>query len=98
VRPHLLVLPKVYTFKENPGMKNLSLKLDDKTYEETEKIIDNMKISRNRYINNAIAFYNQLQKRKLLADKLALESRLVQKESMKILAEFEMLDDEHTAV
>lgn len=79
-------------------MKNLSLKLDSKIYEETEKILGSMQISRNRYINNAIAFYNHLQKRKLLADKLAQESRLVQNESMKVLAEFEKLDDEHTAV
>jgi len=79
-------------------MKNLSLKLDDTVFEETEKISGKMRINRNRYINNAVSFYNQLQKRKLLAGKLALESKMVQKESMKVLAEFEKLDDEFTAV
>ena len=79
-------------------MKNLSLNLDDKTYEETEKIVGGLQISRNQYINKALAFYNLLQKRNLLADQLAEESRLVGNESLKILAEFENLDDEHTAI
>lgn len=79
-------------------MKNLSLKLDDVVFEETEKISSGLKINRNRYINNAVSLYNQLQKRKLLGAKLAAESKLVQKESMKVLAEFEQLDDENTAV
>ena len=79
-------------------MKNLSLKLNEKTFDETEKILQKMQISRNRYINNALAFYNHLQKRKLLANKLAEESRLVQNESMKVLEEFERLNDAHTTV
>jgi len=79
-------------------MKNLSLKLDDEIYNETEKLSVKLEINRNRYINNAVSFYNQLQKRKILAGKLAAESKLVQKESMKVLAEFEKLDDEHTAI
>lgn len=78
-------------------MKNLSLKLDDVVFEETEKISSGLKINRNRYINNAVSLYNQLQKRKLLGAKLAAESKLVQKESMKVLAESEQLDDENTA-
>jgi hypothetical protein len=79
-------------------MKNLSLKLDDEVFSETEKISVKLRVNRNRYINNAVSFYNQLQKRKMLAGKLAAESKLVQKESMKVLSEFEKLDDEHTAV
>lgn len=79
-------------------MKNLSLKLDDKTFAETEKILEGLQINRNRYINKALSFYNHLQKRKRLAAKLAAESHLVQAESMKVLAEFERLDDEATAI
>ncbi len=79
-------------------MKNLSLKLDDEIFDETEKISLRLNLNRNRYINKAVSFYNHLQNRKLLADKLASESKLVQKESMKVLAEFEILDDEHTAI
>lgn len=79
-------------------MKKLSLKPGDKTFRETEKIFEELQISRNRYISKALSFYNRLQKRKLLSAKLAAESRLVQNESMKVLAEFEILDDEATAV
>jgi len=79
-------------------MKNLSLKLDDAVFDETEKISGKMHLNRNRYINNAVSFYNHLQKRKLLAGKLAAESKMVRNESMKVLAEFEKLDDEYTAV
>lgn len=79
-------------------IKNLSLKLDDRTFEETEKILETLPINRNRYINKALSFYNHLQKRKQMAAKLAAESHLVRAESMKILAEFERLDDEATAV
>ena len=79
-------------------MKNLSLKLDDDVFNETENISVKLRVNRNRYINNAVSFYNQLQKRKMLAGKLAAESKLVQKESMNILAEFEKLEDEGAAI
>ena len=75
-------------------MKNLSLKMDEKTFLETERILIKVGKNRNRYINEAISFYNILQKRKLLSRQLIKESRLVRDESMKILAEFEMLNDE----
>lgn len=35
-------------------MKNLSLKLDDDIFQETEKIVKRIKKNRNRYINKAI--------------------------------------------
>ena len=75
-------------------MKTLSLKLDDSVFAETEQVINQFKISRNRYINEALDFYNKVQKRKILASKLEKESRLVNDESQKVLHEFEMLDHE----
>ena len=75
-------------------MKNLSLKLEDDIFRETEKIIAKVKKNRNRYINEAIAFYNTLHKRKLLSKQLSKESKLVSAESMKVLSEFEKLNDE----
>ncbi len=45
-------------------MKNIALKIDDSIFGETEKILTRIKISRNRYINEAIEFYNKVQKRK----------------------------------
>lgn len=75
-------------------MKNLSLKMDDSIFEETEKILSEVKKNRNRYINEAIEFYNLIEKRRILSKQLQKESRLVQNESMKILAEFESLENE----
>jgi hypothetical protein len=88
-----LVLPIVYTLIFDI-MKNLSLKMDDTVFEETEAILGRMKMTRNRYINEAVEFYNSLQKRKLLSKQLIKESRAVREESMKVLAEFEQLDNE----
>ena len=76
-------------------MKNLSLKLEDSIFAETEKIVMKVKKNRNRYINEAIEFYNKLHRRKLLSTQLSKESKLVSHESMKVLAEFEQLIDEN---
>jgi predicted transcriptional regulator len=74
-------------------MKTLSLKLDDAIFGETEKILSKIRKPRNRYINDAIEYYNKIQKRKLLALKIAKESELVRNESMSVLKEFEEIDN-----
>ena len=79
-------------------MKNLSLKLDDDIFMETEKIISKVRKNRNRYINEAIEFYNRLHRRRILGRQLAKESKLVSGDSMEILAEFEKLEDENRAI
>lgn len=76
-------------------MKNLSLKMDDTVFNETEKIIAKISKNRNRYINEAVEFYNLLQKKKIISRQLQKESKMVQEESMKVLAEFEKLRDEN---
>lgn len=75
-------------------MKNLSLKMDDTIFKETEIITARINKSRNRYINEAVQFYNLLQRRKLLSHQLQKESRIVREESMKVLAQFEKLQNE----
>lgn len=74
-------------------MKTLSLKLDDAVFQETESVLEEIKLSRNRYINEAVAYYNRLQRKRIIARMLKAESELVQKESMKVLAEFENLEE-----
>jgi hypothetical protein len=74
-------------------MKILSLKLDDEIFEDTEAITAELKLARNRYINEAVRIYNVVNKRRLLKKQLAKESKLVAKESMSILHEFESLVD-----
>ena len=76
-------------------MKTLSLKLDDNIFDETETLLTKVKKSRNRYINEAVDYYNRVNKRNLIARKLIKESKIVQKESLAVLAEFEALQDEN---
>jgi len=73
-------------------MKTVSLKIDDSIFGETEKILSRINIPRNRYINEAIEYYNKVQKRQILEKQLKTESELVKKESMKILKDFEKID------
>ena len=70
-------------------MKTLSLKLDEIVYEETEQLLKKIKKPRNRYINEALQYYNQLQKKKIISEQLVKDSKLVSDESMNVLNEFE---------
>jgi hypothetical protein len=76
-------------------MKTLSLKLDDHIFEEAEDITAKLQLARNRYINEAVRVYNLYNKRRLLKNQLAKESKMVMKDSMDILKEFEKLIDEN---
>lgn len=74
-------------------MKTLSLKLDDKIFDEAEEITAQLKLARNRYINEAVNIYNLFNKRRLLKKQLTKESKLAGEDSMDILREFEKLAD-----
>ena len=73
-------------------MKTVSLKIDDSIFGETEKILSSMKKPRNRYINEAIDYYNRLQRRLIIEKRLKKESELVKADSMTVLKEFEEID------
>ena len=75
-------------------MKILSLKVDDHIFEETEQVVSELNLARNRYINEALNLYNQFNKRRSLKKKLLNESKLVAESSSEILAEFEKFTDE----
>lgn len=68
--------------------------MDEKVFQETEKILTKVRKNRNRYINDAVEFYNALHKRRIITNQLKKESKLVRDESMKILEEFENITDE----
>ncbi len=74
-------------------MKTLSLKLDDKIFDETEEVTSQLKLARNRYINEALSIYNLFNKRRFLKNQLLKESKQTSADSMEILAEFEKLID-----
>jgi hypothetical protein len=73
-------------------MKTVSLKIDDSVFVETEKILSKIKIPRNRYINEALEFYNRIKKRQIIEHKLKKESDLVKGESLNALKDFEKID------
>ena len=76
-------------------MKTLSLKLDDNIFDETEDVLSKLKKSRNRYINEAVDYYNRINRRNLISKILTRESKVVKRESLAVLAEFETLQDEN---
>lgn len=81
----------VYTNLIFTFMKNLSLKLKEEIYRDTEKVVKKLKVPRNSYINKAVDFYNKVNTRNMTRKKLFEESLLVSSDSMEILQEFEKL-------
>jgi hypothetical protein len=75
-------------------MKTLSLKLDDDIFESTETISNKLNIARNRYINDALKIYNKYNEKKILKKQLHKESKIVSRNSMEVLAEFEKIANE----
>jgi hypothetical protein len=73
--------------------KNLSLKLQDGIFKETEQVLKKVKRPRNAYINEAVHFYNRLMARRLLKKKLMRESNIVAADSMSVLEEFEKFEE-----
>jgi predicted transcriptional regulator len=79
-------------------MKTLSLKLEDNIFEETEQMTGYLKKTRNRYINEALNHYNKMQRKRMLARQIEMESGLVAQDSMVVLNEFEEMEDESQAI
>lgn len=74
-------------------MKSLSLKIEDSIINETDELIKDIKISRNQYIIQAIAFYNKIKKRKQLEARMKRAVNAVGNSSLEVLHEFELLED-----
>jgi len=58
-----------------------------------ETVAHRLKRPRNAYINEAVAHFNRLHRRRLLGEVLARESAAVRDESLRVLAEFERIED-----
>ncbi len=79
-------------------MKSISLKIQEPILFDADNMSSRLETSRNKYINEAIAFYNKHQKRKLIDEQIAFESMLVREDSMEVYREFEKLDDGLSAI
>ena len=73
--------------------KALSLKLDESTYLEAEKIRKRLKLPRNTYIRKAVSHYNALYARKLLEKEYRKASARLGADHLKYLQETELLED-----
>ncbi|MGH7770899.1 MAG: hypothetical protein ACREQA_01525 [Candidatus Binatia bacterium] len=73
--------------------KALSLKLDDLTYREAEKIRKRLKLPRNTYIRKAVSHYNALYARKLLEQEYRKASGRLGAAHLEYLQETELLED-----
>jgi hypothetical protein len=89
---------KRYAFDQILCMKNLSLKLEDNIYQETERITAKLRVARNRYINEAVDLLNRYHSRRLLKAQLSKESSLTAVDSMDVLKEMEKLLDNNQAI
>lgn len=76
-------------------MKTLSLKLDDDIFSETEKMTAELKMARNRYINEALKKFNEYNRKRTLRAELQRASKAVMANSLEVLAEFEALEDDY---
>jgi hypothetical protein len=74
--------------------KLLSLKLQDKVFQDTEEVLRHVQKPRNAYLNEAVNFYNHLWRRKILKEALVRESAMVADDSLEVLQAFEQLEDE----
>ncbi len=74
-------------------MKTICIKLDDKIFEETDRIAGKLNMARNRYINEALEAYNRLISRKFLKEKLLKESNQICRSSMEVLRDLERITD-----
>jgi hypothetical protein len=78
-------------------MKSLSLKLDDKVFDDTEEITKELKIARNRYINDALELYNKFNHRLLLEKQIKNEIKACKESSLEIMRDWEDADNEFDA-
>ncbi len=75
-------------------MKTISLRIEESILSDTDKMINTIKKTRNKYIVDALDYYNKIQKRKLLENQYKIESSMVADSSMEVLIEFEKLNDD----
>lgn len=74
-------------------MKKVSFKMEDKVFGEMEEILSILKKPRDNYLNEAIAFYNKVQKREILEQKLRLDADLLKDNSLAALKDFEDINN-----
>lgn len=75
-------------------MKTISLRIEDNILLDTDNVLHEIKKTRNKYIVDALEYYNKIQKRKLLENQYKYDSELVSDTSLEVLKEFEVLEND----
>jgi Arc/MetJ-type ribon-helix-helix transcriptional regulator len=81
-----------YTFGITGGdtmSKAISVKLDERVFQEAEKMVRRKRTNRNAYINKAIRLLNRLERREMLRGQLERESLTSRKEIEEVLRDFD---------
>ena len=73
-------------------MKAMSLKIREDIYQELEKTAKEIKMSRNAYINKAVYWFNQMNRKKKIRKMLQEASLKVRDQSLEFAREFDCLD------
>ncbi|MBK7608464.1 MAG: hypothetical protein IPI18_15270 [Saprospiraceae bacterium] len=76
----------------------VSLKLENQTFVEINEIVKGTNISRNKYINEALKYYNKLKKREAIIIQLKLEIERTSESSLEVLKDYETLLDDYETV
>lgn len=69
--------------------KVISLKIEDQIFDKTEALISELKISRNKYINDALENYNRMKEMEKVNVLLVKASILVRDNSIEVMQDFE---------
>lgn len=69
--------------------KAISLKIEDQIFDKTEELISELKISRNKYINDAQESYNRMEEMEKVNALLVKASILVRDNSIEVMQDFE---------
>ncbi|MBK6389963.1 MAG: hypothetical protein KA109_10645 [Saprospiraceae bacterium] len=77
---------------------SVSLKLENQTFVEINEIVKGTNISRNKYINEALKYYNKLKKREAIIIQLKLEIERTSESSLEVLKDYETLLDDYETV
>lgn len=74
--------------------KSIALKIDAVVLAEADELLKTDQRSRNRYINEAVAYYNRMVKRARIREQLQRESKIVNNESVAMARNLEGLDSQ----
>lgn len=77
---------------------SVSLKIENQTFVEINEIVKGTNISRNKYINEALKYYNKLKKREAIIIQLKLEIERTSESSLEVLKDYETLLDDYETV